>query len=82
MEEIDLKELFTYFWAKKLYIILIAACALVVGVIYSFNIQKPMYKSYTTILLTKLKILILISSFFSVITFFCSRILFSILHCN
>lgn len=53
MEEIDLKELFTYFWAKKLYIILIAACALVVGVVYSFNIQKPMYKSYTTILLTK-----------------------------
>lgn len=53
MEEIDLKELFTYFWSKKIYIVLITALALLLGFIYSFNIQKPMYKSYTTILLTK-----------------------------
>lgn len=53
MEEIDLKELFTYFWSKKFYIILITAIALTIGLIYSINFQTPLYKSYTTILLTK-----------------------------
>ena len=53
MEEIDLKELFTYFWSKKIYIILITAIALIIGLMYSINFQTPLYKSYTTILLTK-----------------------------
>ena len=53
MEEIDLKELFTYFWSKKFYIILITAITLTIGLIYSINFQTPLYKSYTTILLTK-----------------------------
>lgn len=53
MEELDLKEIFKYFWSKILYILLITLLALLFGCIYTFNIQKPMYKSYTTILLTK-----------------------------
>lgn len=53
MEELDLKEVFSYFWSKKLYILLITVCAFALGTVYTFNIQKPMYKSYTTILLTK-----------------------------
>ena len=53
MEEIDLKELFSYFWNKKLIIIILTVLALGGGLFYSMKIQKPMYKSYTTILLTK-----------------------------
>jgi capsular polysaccharide biosynthesis protein len=53
MEEIDLKELFSYFWNKKLIIIVLTVLALGGGILYSMKIQKPMYKSYTTILLTK-----------------------------
>lgn len=53
MEEIDLKELFSYFWNKKLIIIILTVLALGGGIFYSMKIQKPMYKSYTTILLTK-----------------------------
>ena len=53
MEEIDLKEILSYFWSKKLYILLITVCAFALGSIYTFGIQKPLYKSYTTILLTK-----------------------------
>lgn len=53
MEELDLKEIFSYFWNKKLYILLITVCALFAGCIYTFGIQKPVYKSDTTILLTK-----------------------------
>lgn len=53
MEEIDLKELFSYFWNKKLLIIILTVLALAGGIFYSMKIQKPMYKSYTTILLTK-----------------------------
>ena len=53
MEEIDIKEMLNYFWSKKIYILLITVVALALGSIYTFNIQKPVYKSYTTILLTK-----------------------------
>jgi len=53
MEELDLKEIFSYFWTKKLYILLVTVCALFIGCIYTFGIQKPVYKSDTTILLTK-----------------------------
>lgn len=53
MEEIDLKAMFNYFLTKKLYIIIITLVALLLGIIYSNFIQEPMYKSYTTILLTK-----------------------------
>ena len=53
MEEIDLKDMINYFFAKKIYIIIIVMFALIVGGVYSAAIQKPKYKSYTTILLTK-----------------------------
>ena len=53
MEEIDLKELLSYFWNKKVIIIIFLAAFLFGGIIYSTSIQKPLYKSYTTILLTK-----------------------------
>lgn len=53
MEEIDLKELFDYFWNKKLLIIIFLILFFVGGAIYSSKLQKPLYKSYTTILLTK-----------------------------
>ena len=53
MEEIDLKELLNYFWNKKLIIILFVLVFSIGGFIYTSKIQKPLYKSYTTILLTK-----------------------------
>ena len=53
MEEIDLKELFGYFWNKKFIILAFLVLFLLGGFIYSSKIQKPLYKSYTTILLTK-----------------------------
>ena len=53
MEEIDLKELLGYFLSKKIYIIFLVMFCLVAGSIYTAAIQKPKYKSYTTILLTK-----------------------------
>ena len=51
MEEIDLKELFEFIKAKlgTLAIIVISVC--LVGCIYGLFIQKPMYKSYTTVIL-------------------------------
>ena len=34
MEELDLKELFTMFWSRRLYIVLITAIFLIIGVNY------------------------------------------------
>ena len=53
MEEINLKDLFNYFLSKKLYIILITLLAVILGFSYTNFFKTPMYKSYTTILLTK-----------------------------
>lgn len=53
MEEIDLKELLNYFWSKKIYVVIVILLALVLGAGYTAILQKPKYKSYTTILLTK-----------------------------
>ena len=51
MEEIDLKELFEFIKGKlgTLAIITISVCLL--GCVYGLFIQKPMYKSYTTVIL-------------------------------
>jgi len=51
MEELDLKEMLSYFWSKKMYIIIASLIALLLGMIYTIWIQEPQYKSYTTILL-------------------------------
>ena len=51
MEELDLKELFTMFWSKKLYIIVITIIVMLIGVVYSYFFITPEYKSSTTLVL-------------------------------
>lgn len=51
MEEIDLKELFEYVKNKIGLIITITIGITLLGCIYGLFIQKPMYKSYTTVIL-------------------------------
>lgn len=51
MEEIDLKELFEYVKNKLGLIIVITVGICLLGCIYGLVIQKPMYKSYTTVIL-------------------------------
>ena len=51
MEELDLKELFSMFWAKKIQIALLIAIFIVIGFIYSFVLLEPKYQSTTSILL-------------------------------
>ena len=51
MEELDLKELFTMFWNKKIQIILIVAIFAVIGLIYTIGFVTPVYTSSTTLLL-------------------------------
>lgn len=51
MEEIDLKELFEFIKKKIGLLITITVVICLLGCIYGIFIQKPMYKSYTTIIL-------------------------------
>lgn len=51
MEEIDLKELLNYFKNKIGLFIIITMGVLLVGALYGLIIQKPMYSSYTTVIL-------------------------------
>lgn len=51
MEEIDLRELFQFIKSKIGMIISITATVCIIGCIYGLFIQKPMYKSYTTVIL-------------------------------
>lgn len=53
MEELDLKELFGIFWAKKIHIILLILIFVAIGFIYSFILLVPEYQSITQILLAK-----------------------------
>ena len=53
MEELDLKELFTIFWNKRLEIILITLVAMAVGVVYSYFFVTPQYKASTTLVLAQ-----------------------------
>jgi len=52
METIDIKEMLDYFKSKISVIILMVALVGIIGGLYCFLIQKPEYKSSTTILLT------------------------------
>lgn len=52
MEEIDLKELFTFVKSKIGVLIIITTGVCLIGCIYGLFIQKPMYKSYTTVILS------------------------------
>lgn len=53
MEELDLKDLFNIFWAKRVQIILLIAIFVVIGFIYSYVFLTPEYQSVTSILLAK-----------------------------
>lgn len=51
MEELDIKELFSIFWNKKVQIILIILIFMVIGIIYTVGFITPMYSSSTTLVL-------------------------------
>ena len=53
MEEINLKELFNYFISKLVIIILISLIVAIIGCSYTLFLQKPLYNSSTTIVLTR-----------------------------
>ena len=55
MEELDLKELFSYYIKKLPIIILTAILALLVGYLYIEEFQVPMYNGTTTIILVENK---------------------------
>lgn len=52
MEEIDLKELFEFTKNKLGLLIIITVGICLLGCVYGLFLQKPMYKSYTTIILS------------------------------
>ena len=52
MEEIDLKELFTFIKSKLGLFIIITISVCLLGCIYGLFIQKPLYKSDTTVILS------------------------------
>ena len=52
MEEIDLKELFTFVKSKLGLLIMITAGVCLLGCLYGLVIQTPMYKSDTTVILS------------------------------
>ena len=51
MEEINIKELLSYYKSRVLYIILITLLVLVVGFFYKVLVEKPKYESKTTLIL-------------------------------
>lgn len=53
MEEINLKDLFSYFFSKSFIVIITLALAILVSTIYGEFVKVPMYRSYTTIVLTR-----------------------------
>lgn len=53
MEELDLKELFSIFWNKRIDIIIIIITLMVIGALYSFIVVTPKYTSYTDMVLTQ-----------------------------
>ena len=53
MEELDLNELISMFWNKKIEIILITLIAMVIGVIYSYFFVTPTYTAKTSLILVQ-----------------------------
>ena len=53
MEEIDLKEIISVFWEKKVTIILLMAIFMVIGFIYSSFFVVPKYSASTTLVLAQ-----------------------------
>jgi len=52
MEELDLKELFTFVKSKIGLLIAITAGVCILGCVYGLFLQTPMYQSYTTVILS------------------------------
>lgn len=53
MEEINLKDLFSYFLSKLFIVVITLAVAILVSAVYAECIKTPKYRSYTTIVLTR-----------------------------
>ena len=53
MEEIDLKEIFSMFWQKKIHITAIVIVFVILGVLYTMFMVTPKYNSSTTLVLAK-----------------------------
>lgn len=53
MEEIDLKDFFNYIKSKIVFIVILVAMFLSFILLYDLKIKTPMYKTYTTIVLTQ-----------------------------
>lgn len=53
MEEIDLKELFSLFWNKRIIIILITLILMFIGVIYTYFFITPEYTATTNLILVQ-----------------------------
>lgn len=53
MEEIDLKDFFNYIKSKIIFIVILIIMFLAFVIIYDKNIKTPMYKTYTTLVLTQ-----------------------------
>ena len=51
MEELDLKELFSMFWEKKVAIIVVTLVFMLIGCLYTVLFTTPMYSSSTTLVL-------------------------------
>ena len=54
MEEVDLRELFNVFWRKKFIVLAILVVFIIAGLIYTYKIIEPEYKSYTTLILGRI----------------------------
>lgn len=53
MEEINLKDMFSYFLSKISFMAIITVFVGILGCIYAIFLQVPMYNSYTTLVLTR-----------------------------
>lgn len=51
MEELNLKDLFAFFLSKIYIVVIVLFCCVVLSVIYGVFLKKPMYQSYTTLVL-------------------------------
>lgn len=51
MEEIDLKEMFEFFWTRKIQIFLTIIIFIIIGIVYTICFTVPKYSSSTTLVL-------------------------------
>ena len=52
MDEIDIKDLLSYFLSRMIYFLVIVTIVVTLGCIYSVFVQKPIYTSKTSVILT------------------------------